>query len=35
LNDATHHHMGDIMRHSAHMQRSGKVDSFGQPCMKT
>jgi hypothetical protein len=34
LNDATHHHMEDIMGHSAPMQRFGKVDSFGQPCMK-
>ena len=34
-NDATRHHMVDIMGHSALMQRSGKVDSFGQPCMKT
>ena len=34
-NDATHHHMVDIMAHSALIQRSGKVDSFGQPCMKT
>ena len=33
-NDATHHHMEDIMVHSALIQRSGKVDSFGQPCMK-
>ena len=35
LNDATHHHMEDIMVHSALIQRSSKVDSFGQPCMKT
>ena len=34
LNDATHHHIEDIMAHSALMRRSGKVDSFGQPCMK-
>ena len=34
-NDATHHHMEDIMVHSAPIRRSGKVDSFGQPCMKT
>ena len=33
--NATHHHMEDIMGHSALIQRSGKVDSFGQPCMKT
>ena len=33
-NNATHH-MEDIMVHSALIQRSGKVDSFGQPCMKT
>ena len=33
-NDATHHHMEDIMVHSALIQRSSKVDSFGQPCMK-
>ena len=32
--DATHHHMEDIMVHSALIQRSGKVDSFDQPCMK-
>ena len=32
--DATHHHMEDIMVHSAVIRRSGKVDSFGQPCMK-
>ena len=32
--DATHHHMEDIMVHSALIRRSGKVDSFGQPCMK-
>ena len=35
LNDATHHHMEDIMVHSALIRRSGIVDSFGQPCMKT
>ena len=35
LNNATHQHMEDIMVHSALIQRSGKVDSFGQPCMKT
>jgi hypothetical protein len=23
------------MGHSEHMQRFGRVDSFGQPCMKT
>ena len=34
-NDATHHHMEGIMGHSAPIQRSSKVDSFGQPCMKT
>ena len=33
--DATHHHMEDIMVHFALIQRSSKVDSFGQPCMKT
>jgi hypothetical protein len=33
-NDAIHHHMEGIMVHSALIQRSGKVDSFGQPCMK-
>ena len=32
--DATHHHMEDIMVHSAHIRRTGKVDYFGQPCMK-
>jgi hypothetical protein len=31
LNDATHHHMKDIIGHSALMKRSGKMDSFGQP----
>ena len=35
LSDATHHHMEDIMVHSALIRRCGKVDSFGQPCMKT
>ena len=35
LNDATRHHMEDIMVHSILIRRSGKVDSFGQPCMKT
>jgi hypothetical protein len=34
-NDTTHHHMEDIMVHSTLMQRSSKVDSFGQPYMKT
>ena len=33
-NDATHHHMEDIMGHSVLIQRSSKADSFGQPCMK-
>ena len=33
--DATHHHMENIMVHSALIRRSSKVDSFGQPCMKT
>ena len=33
--DATHHHMEDIMGHSALMLISGKVDSSGQPCMTT
>jgi hypothetical protein len=28
-----YHHMEDIMVHFALIQRSGKVDSFGQPCM--
>ena len=32
--DATHHHMEDTMEHSALIRRSGKVNSFGQPCMK-
>jgi hypothetical protein len=27
--------MKDIMGHSAHMQRFGNADSFGQQCMKT
>jgi hypothetical protein len=35
LNDATHHHMEDIVRHFALMQRFGRVDYFGQPYMKT
>jgi hypothetical protein len=35
LKDATHHHMEDIMGYSALMQRFGRVDSIGQPCMKT
>jgi hypothetical protein len=34
LNAVTHHHMEDIMEHSEHMQKSGKVDSSGQPCTK-
>ena len=34
LNDVIHHHMEDIMAHSTLIQRFGKVDSFGQPCMK-
>jgi hypothetical protein len=35
LKDVIYHHMEDIMGHSAHMQRSGSVDSFGQQCMNT
>jgi hypothetical protein len=35
LKDAIHHPMEDIMEHSVHIQRSGKADFFGQPCMKT
>jgi hypothetical protein len=35
LNDATHQYMEDIMEHFTLMRRFGKVDSFGQPCMKT
>jgi hypothetical protein len=35
LNDVTHHHMEDIMGHFALMQRFSRVNSFGQPCMKT
>jgi hypothetical protein len=35
LKDATHHHMGDIMGHSALIPRSGKVDSSSQPCTMT
>jgi hypothetical protein len=35
LNVVTHHPMEDTTRHSEHMQRFGRVDSFGQPCMKT
>jgi hypothetical protein len=34
-NDVTRHHIEDIIVHFALMQRSDKVDSFGQPCMKT
>ena len=33
--DSTHHRMEDIMGHSALILRFGKVDSSGQPCMKT
>jgi hypothetical protein len=32
--NATHHHMEDIMGYSILMRRFGRVDSFGQPCMK-
>jgi hypothetical protein len=35
IEHVTHHHMEDIMGHSALMQRFKRVDSFGQPCMKT
>jgi hypothetical protein len=35
LKDAIHHHMEDIMGHSALRQKSSNVDFFGQPCMKT
>jgi hypothetical protein len=35
LKDVTQHHMEDIMGRSVLMQKSGKVDFFGQPCMKT
>jgi hypothetical protein len=35
LKDDTHHHIEDIMGYSALVQRFGRVDSFGQPCMKT
>jgi hypothetical protein len=35
LKDATHHHMKDIMGHSALMLRSGKVYSFIKPCTMT
>jgi hypothetical protein len=35
LKDATHHHMEDIMGYSALMQKFGRVDSIGQPCIKT
>ena len=34
LNDAIHQHMEDIMVHYTLIRRSGKEDSFGQPCMK-
>jgi hypothetical protein len=33
--DATHHHMEDIKVHFTLIQSSGKVDSFGQLCVKT
>ena len=32
--DVTHHHMEGIMGHSSLMQKFGRVDFFGQPCMK-
>jgi hypothetical protein len=32
---ATHHYMEDIMGYSVLMRRFGRVNSFGQPCMKT
>jgi hypothetical protein len=35
LNIVTHHPIEFTMGHSKHMQRFGRVDSFGQPCMKT
>jgi hypothetical protein len=35
LNDTTYHHMEDIIGHYEIMQRFGRVDSFGQPCIKT
>ena len=35
LNAVTLHHMEDIMGHSEHMQRYGRVDFSGQPCIKT
>jgi hypothetical protein len=35
LRGATHHHMEVIMELSAHMQRSGKANFSGQPCIKT
>jgi hypothetical protein len=35
LRSATHHHMEVIMELFAHMQRSGKADFSGQPCIKT
>jgi hypothetical protein len=35
LNVVTHHPMEDTMGHSEHIQRFSRVDSFGQPCMKT
>jgi hypothetical protein len=35
LKDATHHHTEVIMGHSVLMQKSSKVDSSGQLCMKT
>jgi hypothetical protein len=35
LEDATHHHMEDIMGHSTLMLRSSKVDFSSQPCTMT
>jgi hypothetical protein len=35
LKDATYHHIEGIMGYSALMQKFGRVDFIGQPCMKT
>jgi hypothetical protein len=35
LKDATHHYMEDIMGYFRLMQRFDRVDSIGQPCIKT
>jgi hypothetical protein len=35
IENATHLHMEEIMVHFALMQKSSRVDCFGQQCMKT